>query len=386
MADDAPEKEIHPSADLRRTRRLQAAYAMARSLRDSSSFSWEWSLDEDMGHARAVEIEALLGLLKEGDLPGERANSKGGEDAESVRTLLLSSVRAGSDYLRFSVALDMFERVLMAQLISLGASPKGAAEERPSPRQTALATMSTLNSAQAEVFTAFKDKFYGSPAFKIMCAGLFAAALLAAGGLYIAAKVGQYEQMAAEAGDRSAQQAAALREDVSKQLESLYPAMPQDSKRLSEIKSQIDAQEAELNKEIIPRMKQLRDDLGAAQPSLCDRPPLAEGPDAVRGQLLCLKARIADIEENKRSKPIGGESEDDLSPKQWLQIQKALADRQFYHGKIDGKPGGPKRRFGQMTGTRRSIFKWQSAISEMQTGTLTPEQIQRLLASDPLMR
>ncbi|WP_139223636.1 hypothetical protein [Methylocapsa palsarum] len=359
---------------------------MARSLRDSSSFSWEWSLDEDMGHARAVEIEALLGLLKEGDLPGERANSKGGEDAESVRTLLLSSVRAGSDYLRFSVALDMFERVLMAQLISLGASPKGAAEERPSPRQTALATMSTLNSAQAEVFTAFKDKFYGSPAFKIMCAGLFAAALLAAGGLYIAAKVGQYEQMAAEAGDRSAQQAAALREDVSKQLESLYPAMPQDSKRLSEIKSQIDAQEAELNKEIIPRMKQLRDDLGAAQPSLCDRPPLAEGPDAVRGQLLCLKARIADIEENKRSKPIGGESEDDLSPKQWLQIQKALADRQFYHGKIDGKPGGPKRRFGQMTGTRRSIFKWQSAISEMQTGTLTPEQIQRLLASDPLMR
>jgi hypothetical protein len=63
-----------------------------------------------------------------------------------------------------------------------------------------------------------------------------------------------------------------------------------------------------------------------------------------------------------------------------------LADRQFYHGKIDGKPGGLQRRFGQMTGTRRAIFKWQGAISEMQTGELTPEQIQRLLASDPLMR
>jgi polyhydroxyalkanoate synthesis regulator phasin len=155
-----------------------------------------------------------------------------------------------------------------------------------------------------------------------MCAGLFAAALLAAGGLYIVAKVGQYAQAVAEADDRSAQQAAALREDVSKQLESLSPAMPQDSVRLSEIKRQIDAQEAELSNEIIPRMKQLRDDLGAARPSLCDRPPLAEGPDALRGQLNCLKARIADIEENTRSKPIGGVAEDDLSPKQWLQIQK----------------------------------------------------------------
>ncbi|WP_139223716.1 hypothetical protein [Methylocapsa palsarum] len=330
-----------------------------------------------MGLARAVEIEALLGLLKEGDLPGERANSKAGEEAESVRTLMLSSVRAGSDYLRFSAALDMFERVLIAQLISLGASPKGATEERPFPRQTALATMSALNSGQTEVFTTFKDKFYGSTAFKIMCAGLFAAALLAAGGLYIAAKVDEY---------RSAQQAADLREDVSRQIASLYPAMPQDSVRLSEIKRQIDAQEAELSNEVIPRMKQLRDDLSAARPSLCDRPPLAEVPDALRAQLICLKARIADIEENTRSKPIGGVAEDDLSPKQWLQIQKALADRQFYHGKIDGKPGGPKRRFGRMTGTRRAIFKWQGALSEMQTGTLTPEQIPRLLASDPLMR
>jgi hypothetical protein len=86
------------------------------------------------------------------------------------------------------------------------------------------------------------------------------------------------------------------------------------------------------------------------------------------------------------SAQIGMQSESDLTPQHWHQIQQVLADKQFYKGKIDGKPGSPARNIKHMTGTRRAISKWQGTLPQSQTGSLTPEQIQQLLASDLTMR
>jgi hypothetical protein len=154
---------------------------------------------------------------------------------------------------------------------------------------------------------------------------------------------------------------------------------------LSEIKKQIDAQEATLSGEIMPRIKQLREGLSAVHP-LCDQAALSDSSDALQTQLDCLKTRIAEIEAQAPIKQTGKLPESELSPQQWRQIQEVLADKHFYKGKVDGKPGRPTRHYKWITSTRRAIFKWQGALSEMQTGKLTPEQIKQLIASVPAMR
>jgi hypothetical protein len=382
MVDDAP-KENHPSSDLRRTRRLQAAYAMANSLRGSSSFRWSGPLNPDQSHARALEIEALLALLKEGDLPGERANTKGDEQVgRSVRTILLSSVRPGTEYLQFSWALDTLERVLSAQLIVLGASPISETPQQLAMQVTAGEELSTLNLAEPVLPATHFEKFYRSTAFKIMGAGLLAAALVAGGeALFTGAKVAPYAEHGADP-DGSSGQLAALNTEVS-----------QESARLGEIKKQIDAQEAALSGGVLPRIKQLREQLSVARAPLCDQPVISDSSDGLQTQLDCLKTRIAEIEAQAPIKQTGSlpknelsPPESELSPQQWRQIQEALADKRFYKGKVDGKPGRPSRHFKWMTSTRRAIFQWQGALSEKQTGTLAPQQIEQLLSSAPAMR
>ena len=371
MADEASEKESPPSSDLRRTRRLQAAYSMVSSIRKCKNF--RWSLEEDDARARAVEIVTMLALLKEGDLPGDRANSKGAEQSESVRSLLLSSVRPEAEYNEFSLALDMLERVLNAQLIVLGASHTAAPVKETHP--------------DAATLTNLTEKFYGSTAFKIACGILVSAALFAGfGALFGGTKVVEDAKPVAQAAGNSEQRATAYRDDTAEQLPPLYDATLQETARLRETKKQIDIQESALNEEIIPRIKQLRAELSVVQPTVCDRSALSGSPEAHCTQAESLKRPNANIDAHATSKQIGMLSESDLTPQHWHQIQQVLADKQFYKGKIDGKPGSPARNFKHMTGTRRAISKWQRTLSQSQTGSLTPEQIQQLLASDLTMR
>ena len=130
----------------KRHRRWSALYATV-SL--SSADSVELGLlHRDQALARKVEVEAILALLKKGDLPGDRATSEGGKPSESVRDvrdLLLSSVRPGANYRQFSLALDGLERVLAAQLVVIGASPNSDAEEPPPAQAVPVEEMNALN-------------------------------------------------------------------------------------------------------------------------------------------------------------------------------------------------------------------------------------------------
>ena len=208
-------------------------------------------------------------------------------------------------------------------------------------------------------------------------------------------KAAQDAQEAAQAAGRSEQQAKAYSVATLQQLTALYTATPEESARLSEMRKQIDAQQVVLTNEIMPNIKKLREDLSVARPALCDLPALSNGPDALRTQLDCLKQRIADIEARAPEaqapvkQPIKQNvslTEADLSTHQWSQIQQVLVGMHLYTGKVDGKQGSWTREFKKMSKTRQAIFKWQGVLPAPQDGRLTPEQIQQLLASIPIMR
>lgn len=70
----------------------------------------------------------------------------------------------------------------------------------------------------------------------------------------------------------------------------------------------------------------------------------------------------------------GGMPEDELTQESWGRIQRALAQRGFAPGPVDGKKGGR---------TVKAIMDWQKNLPAEATGCLTADQIELLLSLGP---
>src|SRR6266436_2093588 len=122
--------------------------------------------------------------------------------------------------------------------------------------------------------------------------------------------------------------------------------------------------------ELVRRVASLR-------PTVCDEPDLGSGPWVAQAQLNCLRQRIAAIEAQMKVRVTDNPPEPPLLEAQWLMIQRALAKKGFYGGKLDGNPGRSER-----SQTRQAIKNWQRSKGEQRPdGQLNDKQIAELIGT-----
>ncbi len=122
-----------------------------------------------------------------------------------------------------------------------------------------------------------------------------------------------------------------------------------------------------LNKEVAEAESKLRN----AGQVASDVTALKQQVSALTRHVDDLEARLQKLQQPPKAPPPGSpQSQAELSPQQWFEIQQNLAARGFNPGKVDGRLGN---------NTRQAIRLFQGATNQPVTGILTAAQIEQLL-------